>query len=383
MSAHHPSRLLRAFGQLRSADWLLLLAVFTLVLLGLSAIYSVELSQEAGTFLNLKKQGIAVMVGAVFFLLLTFSNYKLLQNYSLALYCVSVGLLALVLLFGETIRGSTGWFVFGGVSFQPVELMKVSLIITLSTYFSRRAVRPLRLRSLWESGLMVLLPVGLVLLEPDFGSASVLLGTWFLFLVFVGIPWRYLVSIVLLFAVLFGASWFFLFEDYQRSRIMTFLEPSLDPLGQGYNVTQAIIAVGSGGLFGSGLGFGTQSQLKFLPESQTDFIFAVIAEELGFFGVLLILLSFGFLFYRLGRHALYAHDDFTAYMVLGTGAVFFLQFLVNIGMNLGLFPVTGIGLPLVSYGGSSLVAMLLMMGIVESIAIREPRSGQGRGNVVI
>ncbi len=372
MSVYRPSRLTHMWSQLRSADWLLLLCVFTLLLLGLSAIYSVELSQEASGFLHVKKQLVAVVVGVICFLLVALSNYKLLQNYALALYCLCTALLGLVLLFGETIRGSQGWFVMGPVSFQPVELMKIALIVTLSTYFARRASRPFRWRSLMESGLIVLLPVVLVLLEPDFGSASVLLGTWFLFLVFVGVPWRYLVSIVLVLVALLVFSWFFLFADYQRSRIMTFIDPSLDPLDQGYNVTQAIIAIGSGGMWGSGLGFGTQSQLKFLPESQTDFIFAVIAEELGFLGVILVLCSFGFLFYRCGRHAINSRDDFTSYLLLGSGAVFFLQFLVNIGMNLGLFPVTGIGLPLVSYGGSSLITMLILIGIVESIAIARP-----------
>lgn len=381
MSLHRFSRLSSIAHQLRSADWLLLLCVFTLLLLGFSAIYSVELSQEASTFLHLKKQLVAVFVGLCLFFFLALSNYKLLQNYSLALYGLCVSLLVLVLIFGETIRGSTGWFIFGGVSFQPVELMKVSLIITLSTYFARQVVRPLRLRSLCESGLIVLLPTVLVLLEPDFGSASILMGTWFLFLLFVGMPWHYITSIILFLISLFTFSWFFLFEDYQRSRILTFIDPSVDPLGQGYNVTQAIIAIGSGGWLGSGLGFGTQSQLKFLPESQTDFIFAVIAEELGFLGVVLVLVSFAFLFHRLSRHVVNAHDDFTAYLMLGAGSIFFLQFLVNIGMNLGLFPVTGIGLPLVSYGGSSLVVMLALMGIVESIAIRRP-SGQQRANVL-
>ena len=370
MSLRRPPRLFHLLRQLRSADWLLLLAVFTLLLFGLAAIYSVELSQDVSSFVLVKKQIIATVIGAVIFLTLTLSNYKLLQNYALALYCVCTSLLVLVLLFGETIRGSTGWFVFGPVSFQPVEMMKVGLIITLATYFSRRAPRPLRLRSLIESGLIVLLPVVLVLLQPDLGSASILMGTWFLFLVFTGLSWRYILSIVLLLSMLFGVSWFFLFEDYQRSRILTFIDPSMDPLGQGYNVTQAIIAIGSGGWLGSGLGFGTQSQLKFLPESQTDFIFAVIAEELGFLGVMLVLTAFAFLFFRLSRHVASAYDDFTSYLVLGCGSVFFLQFLVNIGKNLGLFPVTGIGLPLVSYGGSSLIAMLALIGIVESVALR-------------
>lgn len=364
-----PKRFFRFFYQLRSLDWLLFLAIFSLLLMGLSAIYSVELSQDVSEFIHVQKQVVAIFLGVAVFLLIAPSNYKLLQNYALVLYFFCVFLLVGVLVFGETIRGSTGWFVIGLVSFQPIEFMKVSLVIALATYFSRQGRRPFDARMFLESGFISFIPVVLVLLQPDFGSASILLGIWFFFLFFAGIPWKYLFYLALTGSVLFFISWNFLFADYQIARIMTFLDPSLDPLGKGYNVTQAIIAVGSGGWFGSGLGFGTQSQLKFLPESQTDFIFAVIAEELGFFGVLLLLSAFGLCLYQLGRHVARSRDDFTAYLVLGIATVFFLQILVNIGMNLGLFPVTGIGLPFVSYGGSSLVVMLSLFAIAQSVAV--------------
>jgi len=366
--------MVRRIGQLRSADWLFLLALFALLALGLSAIYSVELSQASGNFLNVKKQLVAMAVGGAAFFVIALSNYKSLQNYSLAFYVLCNGLLAAVLVFGNTIRGSTGWFVLGPVSFQPVELMKVSLVIALATYFSRKAVRPFGLRSLYQSGLITAVPVVLVLLQPDFGSASVLMGLWVMVMMFAGMPWRYVALMGTVGVGVFYLSWQYFFAAYQKARILTFLDPSLDPLGQGYNVTQAIIAIGSGGWFGSGLGFGTQSQLKFLPESQTDFIFAVIAEELGFFGVSLLMVAFALLFVRLWQMARRASDDFTAYLVLGVGIVIFLQFLVNVGMNLGLFPVTGIGLPYVSYGGSSLVVMLVLAAVIQSVAIR------GRGS---
>jgi rod shape determining protein RodA len=359
---------------MRSADWIFILVIFVLFLLGLSAIYSVELSQDTASLLQVKKQVAAGLVGVVLFLVLALSNFKLLQNYSLALYVACVLLLVGVLFFGSTIRGSTGWFVVGGISLQPVEFMKVSLVIALAAYFSRRTARPFQARHLYESGLIMLLPVVLVLLQPDLGSASVLVGAWLVVLVCAGLPWRFLFGLAGALAVLFLMSWQFLFADYQRARILSFLDPSLDPLGQGYNVTQAIIAIGSGGLFGSGLGFGTQSQLKFLPESQTDFIFAVIAEELGFFGVCILLAAFAVLFVRLRKQVLFSRDDFTSFILLGAGAVFFSQFLVNVGMNLGLFPVTGIGLPFVSYGGSSLLAMFVLAGIIESIIIRRSLS---------
>ncbi|MBI4435530.1 rod shape-determining protein RodA [Candidatus Uhrbacteria bacterium] len=351
-------------------DWALLLAVFGLVLLGLAAIYSVELSQDAAEFVHVKKQIAALLLGVGVFLFVVPSNYRLLQNYALVLYLVCLALLIGVLIFGETVRGATGWYVVGPLSFQPVEFMKIALIIGLATYFARRGKRVFNLRGFLESGVITFLPVVFVLLQPDFGSASILVGIWAFFLLYSGIPWRYVVSLMGVGVGFFLLGWNFFFADYQRSRILTFLDPSVDPLGQGYNVTQAIIAVGSGRWLGSGLGFGTQSQLKFLPESQTDFIFAVVAEELGFVGVALLLGAFVLVFCRLFLHATRATDDFTCYLLLGIVAVFFLQFFVNVGMNLGLFPVTGIGLPFVSYGGSSLVVMLTLFAIAQSVAAR-------------
>jgi len=351
-------------------DWVMFLAVFGLVLLGVAAIYSVDLSQEAVGFIHFKKQIAALVLGAAVFVFLVPSNYRLLQNYNLLLYIICLLLLIGVLILGETIRGATGWYTFGLMSFQPVEFVKIGLVIALSTYFSRRGKQPFGPRAFFESACITGIPVFLVLLQPDFGSAAILMGIWSFFLLYASIPWKYVLALLFVGVVVFFLSWQYFFADYQRARIMTFLDPSLDPLGQGYNVTQSIIAVGSGQWLGSGLGFGTQSQLKFLPESQTDFIFAVIAEELGFVGVSLVLCAFGLLFYRMFRMVSLAHDDFTVYLVLGVSSVFFLQFLVNIGMNLGLFPVTGVGLPFVSYGGSSLVVMLMLFAIVQSIASR-------------
>lgn len=355
---------------MRGMDWALLLAVFGLVLLGLAAIYSVELSQDAAEFVHVKKQIAALLLGVGVFLFVVPSNYRLFQNYALVLYLVCLSLLMGVLIFGETVRGATGWYVMGPVSFQPVEFMKIALIIALATYFARRGKRAFDLRTFFETGAITFLPVLFVMFQPDFGSSAILVGIWTFFLLYAGIPWRYVFAMAGSAVGLFLLGWNFFFADYQRARILTFLDPSIDPLGEGYNVTQAIIAVGSGRWLGSGLGFGTQSQLKFLPESQTDFIFAVVAEELGFLGTMLLLGAFVLVLYRLFRQARRATDDFTAYLLLGIASVFFLQFLVNVGMNLGLFPVTGIGLPFVSYGGSSLVVMLILFAIAQSIATR-------------
>ena len=357
-------------GFSRQFDWMLAVAVFVLVLLGLAAIYSVALSQESADFLFVKKQLIALLIGVVLFAVFAFSNYRLLRSYSAVLYFLGVLLLILVLIFGVTVRGTTGWFSLLGFSFQPVELMKIILVVVLARYFADRARRQLGWREIIESGGLTAVPVGLVLLQPDLGSALVLVFIWGFVLIMSGLKKRHALALFASGTVVFVMSWLFLFADYQKARILTFLNPTADPLGQGYNVTQAIIAIGSGQWFGRGLGFGSQSQLKFLPEAQTDFIFAVIAEELGFLGVALVLSAFALLFLRIIRLAKLSTDNFTSYLLLGIGGSLFFQFVVNVGMNLGLLPVTGIALPFVSYGGSALISALLMLGIVESIALR-------------
>jgi len=361
------------FHRLRSTDWFFHLAVFALVLFGLAAIYSVTLSQQGGTFLALKKQFIAAIIGFVLFLIIARSNYRLLRGYAPLLYFIGVISLVAVLLFGQNIRGTTGWFEFGPINFQPVEFMKLALIVALASYFSRRSRKDIGLKELLVSGVITFIPVFLVLMQPDLGSASMLIGIWIVLMFFVGLPKRLAIILGVIAVIISIFSWQFLFLDYQKARISAFIDPSVDPLGQGYNVHQAIIAVGAGGVFGRGLGFGSQSQLKFLPESQTDFIFAVIAEELGFFGVTLVILAFGLLFARIYHHASNTRDDFTSLLILGIVGLILVQFIVNVGMNLGMLPVTGVGLPLVSYGGSSLVFMLLMLGVVESAILRSRR----------
>ncbi len=345
------------------------MGIFTLVLFGLATIYSVELSHGGGDFLNVQKQTVAALMSGIFFFLIAGSNYHLLRNYAILLYGIGILLLIGVLLFGVTIRNTTGWYTFGPVSFQPVEFMKAALAVALATYFARRARIEFGWKELFESGMITALPVGLIFLQPDLGSAILLVGMWGIMILFAGIKKFHLLTIFIVSIISFLLSWNFLFLPYQKDRITTFLDPSSDALGQGYNVTQAIIAVGAGGWFGSGLGFGSQSQLKFLPESQTDFIFAVIAEELGFVGVLLVLTAFSIVFFRLWSIAKETRDDFTSYLLIAIGAVLFVQFFINVGMNIGLLPVTGIALPLVSYGGSSLLFTLVMLGIAQSVVI--------------
>ncbi len=359
-----------ALGNLRKFDWILFVAVFLLFCLGLAAIYSVGLSQSDAGINNFRKQ---VFFGGIGFLLLSIvglSNYSFWRVYSRILHAVSLIALVAVLFFGSTINGTRGWFVIFGMGIQPVELAKIVLIILLAKFFSNRLQQFRAFKHIFVSFFMVLSFVFFVMLQPDFGSALVLLGIWFLLLVLTGLEKKYYVMLMAGGLVLGSIAWSFLLADYQQERIKVFLQPTADPMGRGYNVSQAIIAIGSGGLFGRGLGFGSQSQLRFIPESQTDFLFAVIAEELGLFGVVLVLGLFAVIFYRLMVVARRAADDFGLFLVLGITILFFLHVFVNIGMNMGIMPVTGISLPFLSYGGSFLLVCFLLVGIVESVAVR-------------
>lgn len=360
----------RILATLPKCDWLLIGATYILVAFGLAAIYSVALSVEGGDLFFFEKQLIAIAIGTLLFVLLSLSHFRLFRNWTLLVYLTGIFLLIGVLIFGATVRGTTGWFTLFGFSFQPVEFMKIALVLCLAKYFSEKARRQFGSREIFVSGALTFLPTALVMAQPDFGSASVLIGLWIVFIFFAGIRFLQAVLLALIAAVSAVIAWLFFFADYQRERILIFIDPERDPLGRGYNVLQAIIAIGSGQWFGRGLGFGSQSQLKFLPESQTDFIFAVLAEELGFVGVLMVFGAFILLFSRLFKWIKSSRDDYTSYLLIGLGAVLFIQVLVNIGMNLGLTPVTGIALPLVSYGGSSLLMSLTIIGLVHSIALR-------------
>lgn len=374
------ARLLQA---LQRFDWILFLAVAVLFAFGTSAIYSVELSQETADFAAIEKHLIAFGIGLVFLFAAARSNYLLLRNYGRGLYLIGVALLVLVLFFGSTLNGTTGWFIVGSISFQPVEFMKIALAIQLARYFGEHARRRFGWREILGSGFLVALPVGLIAIQPDLGSASLLVGMWVIVMFFAGIRASH-VAVLGSIGGSFGLfAWLFLFKDYQRDRVKVFLNPELDPLRTGYNITQAKIAIGSGKLFGRGLGFGSQSQLKFLPETQTDFIFAVLSEELGFLGVMVLLSAFAAMYWRILRAARYARDSFTAYLAIALFGLIFVQMTINIGVNMGIVPATGVGLPFVSYGGSSLIGFMLMIGIVESIAIRLDRSGKKTEDRVI
>lgn len=353
----------------RNFDWLLFFSAFLLCVLGLAAIYSVELSRgpEVG---YVRKQLIALGIGLFGLFFSSLMQASFFRTLAKPIYFFSILLLFLVLVFGSTIRGTRGWFAVGGFSFQPVELTKAALILILAysiSNFGRRFERPLYF---FGTLIISLAGIGLTMLQPDLGSA-VLLGTiWFSLMLLTGARRGLIISFVSLFVLFSVFAWFFLLHDYQKERVLTFVDPGRDPLGAGYNTTQAIIAVGSGQFFGKGLGFGSQSQLRFLPEAQTDFVFSVIGEELGFAGVLVMLFLFSVMMWRLVVLAGNSDDDFASVAVSGIAVLIASQLFINVGANLGLLPVTGVTLPFVSYGGSSLIINLVLIGVAESMVVR-------------
>lgn len=352
----------------RRFDWVLIVATFLLFCLGLAAIYSVDLGKEQGG--NFEKQVVFGIIGFILMFIVASINYSGWRVSGRFLYVLTLGMLIAVLFVGSTIRGTRGWFNFFGLGIQPAELAKVILIILLAKFFSNRLQQFRIGKHIIYSFALTLIFVIPIMFQPDLGSSAILLGIWFILLLLTGIPKKYLILLLLMFFMVASLSWLVFLADYQKERIQTFLNPTSDPLGSGYNVSQSIIGIGSGYFWGRGLGFGSQSQLKFIPESQTDFIFAVIAEELGLWGVMLVLGLFAVIFYRLIVIAKRAHDDFGLFLVLGIAIVLFLHMFINIGMNMGIMPVTGISLPLLSYGGSFLLICLIMIGMAESVAVR-------------
>lgn len=358
------------FQKLRYFDWLMLSAVLLLCAFSLAALYGIATGFEPLDLSNLSKQIVFIALGIAVMLIMASFNPLRFSQYATFGYLGGGLLLCAVLWFGQTLRGTTGWFTFAGLGFQPVEVAKLALIVMLARLFSQgTSDGKLSGRTVLSSAALTAVYVGLALLQPDFGSAVVLIIIWFGMLIFCGVSMRQVAVIAALLLAMATVGWGFFLKDYQRGRIISFLQPAADPYGRGYQVRQSIIAVGAGQFLGRGLGFGSQSQLKFLPASQTDFIFAVIAEELGFLGAGAVIAAYFVLFYRLLVAARRAGSDFSATLILGIGVLLFAQVMINIGMNIGMLPVTGIGLPFLSYGGSYLVITFSLLGMAQAVSI--------------
>lgn len=312
------------------------------------------------------KQGLFILIGLGVFFLFSSFDYRLLRRSDVVTYFYGGALFLLLLLFpfGQTIKGARSWFDLGFISFQPSDVAKIVLIIVLAKYFTRRHVEIAHFKHIVVSGVYALIPFALILLQPDFGNAIVIFFIW-LGMVFVGgISKKHVAIVFSLGLVAVVLMWSFVFAQYQKDRIANFFNPLADVRGSGYNANQALIAVGSGQVFGKGLGYGTQSRLNFLPEYQTDFVFAAFAEEWGFAGVVVLLIAMGILITQLLRAALLGATNFETLFALGIAIFFGIHFVVNIGMNMGVMPVTGITLPFMSYGGSHLLVECAALGMV-------------------
>jgi len=360
---------------LKKLDWMLVALVLSLVSFGLISLYSIggdSLSGGGKVFTNFNKQILWLAIGFFIMLLVSFFDYRVLKNNPrpvMFLYVLSLALLFGVLLFGVSVRGAESWYRIGPITLEPVEFVKIAMIILLAKYFSMRHIEMYDFRHVIISGIYVFIPAFLVFLQPDIGSAMILVGLWLGMMIIAGIKIRHLALLAVVGVVVLFLSWSFIFADYQKDRLISFVNPEFDPRGAGYNVAQSIIAVGSGGILGKGIGQGSQVQLGFLPEAHTDFIYAAIAEELGLIGIAFFLLTFAFLFGRIINIAKGAQNNFARLVTLGFSILIFLQVFINVGMTLGLFPITGLPLPFVSYGGSSMVSLFMMMGIIQSIKI--------------
>ncbi len=353
-------------GKLLKLDWVLIAAALLLVSTGILALYSISMAGGVSETTHLKKQITSLVIGLALMIFFALYDYRILNAHSTKLYFVALAVLMGVLFFGTTIRGTTGWIGLGKFHIQPVEIVKIVIIIFLASFLSKKKTELSNFVRVAASIVLVGIPVFFILKQPDFGSSAIIISTWISMLLVSGVNKKNLFILAILFAGAVFSGSFFL-KDYQKDRLVNFVNPYNDPRGSGYNVIQSIVAVGSGGLWGKGLGHGSQSQLNFLPEKHTDFIFAVIAEEMGLLGASLVLVLFGFLLYRIKETARLARDNFGYLLAVGIIAMLFSQILVNIGMNVGLVPVAGVPLPLISYGGSSLVIILTSIGITGSI----------------
>jgi rod shape determining protein RodA len=356
---------------LKNFDWIIFSAVILLAAFGLMEVYSVALGLGSHDLINFYKQLFFVILGILLMFVFAFIDYHFIKSLNRYLYWLGALILIIVLLFGQTVNGTKGWFNIFGFGIQPVEFIKIILIVFLASYFSNLATKVKTLKHFLISISGTLILAFLIILQPDFGSSLVILAIWLIMVAMAGFSKKYFVVIGLLGILMAGGAWF-TFKDYQKQRITTFLNPGQESCSKDecYNSFQAIIAVGSGGLMGKGVGFGSQSQLKFLPEAQTDFIFSVIAEEMGFLGIILVVAFFAILYFRSFSVLKKVNNDFGIYYILGFCGLVFTHMFVNIGMNMGLLPIVGLPLPFISYGGSSTLSLFMAVGIMQNIIIK-------------
>lgn len=347
-----------------SVDWVALASALALSVLGL-----LTMNSFTGDDPFFFRQAIWIILGVGVFFIASSVDWRFLRRSNVAAWAYAAIILPLValVLVGNAWQGARSWFDVGAFAIQPVEFVKIVLIIALAKYFSRRHIEIRNIRHILVSGVYAFIVFVLVALQPDFGSAIIIGLIWLGLVLFSGLSRRHLFAVLALGVTAFGGLWFFGFEEYQKERVITFLHPLADIHGAGYNAYQSTVAVGSGELLGKGIGYGTQSKLRFLPEYQTDFIFAAFAEEWGFLGVLLLFALYGTLFFRILQSAMRGASNFETLFTLGVLCYFAAHFALHVGINVGLLPVTGTTIPFMSYGGSHLLAEFLALGMLSGM----------------
>ena len=352
-------------------NWWYFAVILVIAGFGVVLIHSANHARPEAFFRNLYiKQIYWILAGLGAMLVAVLMDYRLLNRYAYLIYFLTVGLLVYVLFFGTVASGARRWILIGSFSIQISEFAKYALIIALAKYFdTTRPNTKYEVRDLVLPALMTLVLGVLIMKQPDLGTAIIIFFLFFVFIISVEINPKTLFRLVGSCIVLAPMAWFFL-KDYQKTRLRTLFNPELDPLGAGYHTIQSKIAVGSGGFWGKGLFAGTQSRLNFLPEKHTDFIFSVLAEETGFVGVSVLLILYLFLILKGLNIAFKTTDRFGIFLALGIIASMSFYIIFNIGMTIGLFPVTGLPLPLLSYGGSSLITHFFALGLLLNIEMR-------------
>ncbi|MBP6858807.1 MAG: rod shape-determining protein RodA [Candidatus Pacebacteria bacterium] len=355
----------RLFGAIRRGmDWWIIGAAVPILFAGLMTMYSFTGDNSFAS-----NQFVWILVAIAAFFIVSSIDARFLRTtwVSVGVFGVSFTLLVILSILGKVVNGAQGWFDLGTFSFQPSDFAKIALIIVLAKYFSRRHIEIANVRHIIVSGLYAFVLFTLVLLQPDLGSAMMIFFIWLGMTIVSGLSKKHLFAMLGIGLVAFILLWSFGFKEYQKDRIRNFVDPLSDIHGAGYNAYQSTVAVGSGEMWGKGLGYGTQSRLKFLPEYQTDFIFAAFAEEWGFAGVVILFGLYGIIIWRIIRNAMYGATNFEILFSAGAAVFFIVHIAINVGMNMQLLPVTGTPLPLMSYGGTHLLTEFIILGLVVSM----------------
>jgi len=354
---------------LKNIDLGIVISTILLIAYGMAAISSATHIRSGGSAGTLKVQIIAFILGIIGVIVILLIDYKTFGDNYVLIYIINVFLLALVLIIGFSTKGTKGWIDLGPVNMQPSEIVKIGYILTFAKYLEKKKGNLNRIIDVLPAMLHLVLIVGLIMLQPDAGTALVFIFISIFMLFAAGISYKIIAGAFGAFLISLPVMWKFL-KPYQQSRILVFLNPELDPMDKGYHVIQSKTAIGSGQLWGKGLFEGTQNNLGFVLERHTDFIFSVIGEELGLIGALVLMMLFLWLLLRCIHIAKVSKDDYGMLICVGIISMFLFHILENIGMTIGLMPVTGIPLPFISYGGSSLLTNMAAVGLVLNVGMR-------------